>query len=436
MNAASPLTPSILNAFFVLLALVALGVLWTAIALKRLSDATRSIDYGKELARDLPPMISGSLHRPLLDLQDRFSRAIGELRESSAEKMQKVQIEASERLERALAQNRTELAQGLVNTTEILNKRFQTLEAGVGERLTKIGENVEAKLNENLKEGFQHFEKVNQHLMQAELKLAELNQVGKSIQDLNSLLKMPHLRGSFGEATLERLLADFLPPGSYEMQYAVVPNSPERVDAVVKLARQVLPIDSKFPREQVLPLFESNDPIVLESARKSLADFMRSEAKDIAKKYIRPEHGTTDLAMIFLPSETLYFEVIRNASLFEELSKLKVYPVSPNTLAMGLHSVSVAQEYYEMSRGVEKTIEDVKKARRHFDHFEKKFEDIGRGLKKAQEAYETANTHLGRYESSVYRLVGASEEGTGRLEENTTPPGADAPNGGTTGSLF
>ncbi len=376
-------------------------------------------------AKDLTPL--------LMDLQERISRTISDLRESTSEKLSKTQLEASERLDRTLAQNRAELAQGLSATTETLNLRFQGLETQVSDRLTKIGVNVEEKLNANLKEGFQHFEKVQQHLASAELKLQELNQVGRSIQDLNSLLKLPHLRGSFGESTLEKLLADFLPIGSYETQYAIVPNSPERVDAIVRLARQVLPIDSKFPREQVLPLFESDNPADLESARKVLADFVKSEAKDIAKKYIRPEHGTTDMALLFLPSEVLYFEVIRNVGLFEELSKLKVYPVSPNTLAMGLHSVSVAQEYYEMARGVEKTIEDVKKARKNFEHFEKRFDDIGKGLKKAQEAFETANTHLNRYESSVYRLIGEDAAVAAPGEVLPEPPTNTT---GTTGSLF
>lgn len=345
------------------------------------------------------------LQKPLMDMMDRFSRNGSE---------------AQERLDRSLAINRQELQNGLFKTTEALENKFKSLEAQVGTRLETIGKNVESKLNENLREGFKHFEKVQQHLQSAELKLASLNTVGQSISDLNQLLKLPHLRGGFGEDTLERLLADFLPVGSYELQYAVVPGAAERVDAVVKLARQMLPIDSKFPREQVLPLFDSQDPAMIENARKMLAEFVREQAKSIADKYIRPDHGTTDMALLFLPSETLYFEVIRNGKLFENLTKLKVYPVSPNTLSISLKAMTIAQEYYEMARGVEKTIEDVKKARRHFEHFEKKFEDIGKGLQKAQEAFDTANTHLGRYESSVYRLVG--EEDTSQLAIPEEPP--------------
>jgi DNA recombination protein RmuC len=415
--------------FFTVIAALAvflfLGFAWLAARIRKQAETFN-------VSKDLPPLLSQALSGPLLDLQDRFSRSIADLRESNAEKLQKTQIEASERLERALAHNRAELAQGLLSTTEVLNMRFQNLETQVSERLTKIGENVEAKLNENLKEGFQHFEKVQHHLQQAELKLAELSQVGKGISDLNSLLKLPHLRGAFGEASLERLLSDFLPMGSFEIQYAIVPGGVERVDAIVRLGRQILPIDSKFPREQVLPLFESHDPALLEVARKQLSDFVKAEAKDIAKKYIRPEHGTTDMALLFLPSETLYFEVIRNGTLYEEIAKLKVYPVSPNTLAMGLHSVSVAQEYYEMSRGVEKTVEDVKKARKHFENFERKFDEVGKGLKKAQEAFETANTHLGRYESSVFRLVGELLEPGGEIGDSAPPPALP----GKTESLF
>ena len=109
------------------------------------------------------------------------------------------------------------------------------------------------------------------------------------------------------------------------------------------------------------------------------------------------------------------------------MAKHKVFPVSPNTLAISLHAISMAQEYYEMARGVERTIEDIKKARRHFEHFERKFEDIGKGLKKAQEAFETANTHLGRYESSVFRLVGDEAALEGPADAELASPPSQAP---------
>lgn len=386
--------------------LMGLAILAAVIGLGVLQFLLLRSSFTQTIESKLPDL----LQKPILDLTERMTRTSSEVRETTTEKLAAHFRDTQERIDRTLAQGRQEMQFGLQKTTQALESKFQSLEQQVGLRLETIGKNVETKLNENLKEGFRHFEKVQEHLQAAELKLASLGAVGQSISDLNNLLKLPHLRGNFGEATLERLLADFLPSGSYELQYAVVPNSPERVDAVVKFARTILPIDSKFPREQVLPLFEAQDPATQDLARKTLSDFIKGQAKSIADKYIRPDHGTTDMALLFLPSETLYFEVVRDTKLFEHMAKLKVFPVSPNTLAISLNSVAMAQEYYEMARGVQKTIEDVRKARRHFEHFESKFEDIGKGLKKAQEAFETANTHLGRYENSIFRLTGETPE--------------------------
>lgn len=358
-----------------------------------------------------------------MEITERSTRQSGELQSLVEKRLSEGFLQSQERAARELTQSRLEMREGLTQTTTALEGRFQSLEKQVSERLQKIGENVEAKLNENLKEGFKHFEKVLQHLTQAEVKLAELSLVGGSISDLNNLLKLPHLRGGFGETTLERLLADFLPADGFELQYQLG-ESTERVDAVVKLANQVLPIDSKFPREQVLPLFETHDPALMEDARRALAEFVKTQARSIAKKYIRPDHGTTDMALLFLPSETLYFEVLRNGRVYEEISKLRVYPISPNTLSMGLRSIMMAQEYYNMARGVEETIEDVRKARSHFGHFEKKFDDLGKSLRKAQESFETAQTHLGRYGSSVFRLVGEDAE---RLTGDGPPTQLEAP---------
>lgn len=409
--------PVLVQVLFFLLTLGTLFLLGRSL-LNRITRANETLQQTlqQEIAREvqgrLPDLLGLAMQKPLLDLTERLGRHF---------------LDSQERVDRTLGQNRQELQFGLQKTTAALEVKFQSLDQQINTKLESIGKNVETKLNENLKEGFKHFEKVQQHLAAAEQKLASLGVVGQSISELNQLLKLPHLRGSFGEATLERLLSDFLPAQSFELQYAVVPNQPERVDAIVRLARQILPIDSKFPREQVLPLFESQDPAVLADARRALSDFVKAQAKSIAEKYIRPDHGTTDMALLFLPSETLYFEVIRDGQLFEYVTKHKVFPVSPNTLAISLHAISMAQDYYEMARGVERTIEDIKKARRHFEHFERKFEDIGKGLKKAQEAFETANTHLGRYESSVFRLVGDEAALEGPADAELASPPSQAP---------
>lgn len=291
------------------------------------------------------------------------------------------------RLFQDFSAQRSEIQQTLVSTHGSVNQRIGTLETQL------------------LKEQFQSFEKLQALLHQTDLKLKEIDRLGASIQDLGKLLRLPHLRGGFGENLLERILTDMLPSRLFALQYAIDPDSKERVDAIVRLPNQVLPIDSKFPREQVLPLFDSADPQQIKLGRKMLADQLKILARDIAKKYIRPELGTTPLALIFLPSETLYFEALHQTELFEELAKYRVYPTSPNTLAVTLHSIELANQYYEMAKGVEKTLQELQKSRSLLHKFTQKFEEVGKLQKRSLDMFDESVNALKRFEGSVTKLT-------------------------------
>ncbi|MBI5191513.1 MAG: DNA recombination protein RmuC [Nitrospirae bacterium] len=380
--------------------------------------------------------VGASLQQATVALSALITESGAGMRQEVADRLAAGLTDMRERVETQLAAGREENRREAAATTEAVMKRLgesgkateeriaaldkrnadslDAIKVKVDERLMVIGQQVQAKLDENMKEGFSHFTKVQEHLQKAEAQLMGVTAVGTSINELNNLLKLPHLRGGFGEANLEMLIADFLPSSLYEMQAQVSPGSPERVDVLVKLPGANLPIDSKFPREQVLALFETSDSAGLVEARKALARVVREQAKDIAAKYIKPEAGTTDMALMFLPSETLYFEVVRDGDLWAMLKRFKVYPVSPNTLAVTLNGVALSYEYYQMAKGVEKTIEDLKKARKHFGYFAEKFDAVGKQLDRAKDAYNTATTHLGRYTGSVARLTG---EEAGEIEE-------------------
>ncbi|MBI2069124.1 MAG: DNA recombination protein RmuC [Elusimicrobia bacterium] len=357
----------------------------------------------KQERADIAPLQDG-LVKLQSDMAGRIVQASGETKQLVAEKFADEFQKISERLNTQLDRGRQDQEARLLKMADGMEKRLEEIREKVDRRLLAIGDLVQEKLDKTIQDGHQQSEKVVEHLRKAELQLQNLNTVGTSINELNSLLKLPHLRGSFGEMTLESLLADFLPAGTYEVQTGATGD--RRPDAIVKFPKSYLPIDSKFPREQVLPLFESNDPAQIESARQELARVVKEQAKQIHDKYVHPEEGSMDMALMFLPSETLYFEVIRNIKLWEQLSKLKVFPVSPNTLAVTLKSIAIAHDYYEMAQGVQQTIEDIRKARNHFEHFENRFDEVGERLRKAQEAFDTAQTNLSRYTSSVTRLTG------------------------------
>ena len=359
-----------------------------------------------------------------LELGDRLQAGLKESRAELAQGLTQLSgtlqtkfEQLAESQSQSASRARGELAQSLDASTKALQARFEGLEkttaqslenirSKVDERLQAISDQVQAKLEKNIQEGFAHFKAVQEHLKAAEEQLRNVGVVGDSINQLNSLLKLPHLRGKFGEAELSRLLADFLPAAAFEEQVAVSPGSREMVDALVKFGELRLPIDSKFNRESILPLFETNDPVQLAEARVQLAAAIKAQAKSIAEKYIHPEHGTTDLALMFLPSETIYFEVIRDGTLLGAIHKLNVFPVSPNTLAIALRSIEMSLRQHEQAKGVQKTLDQIRLAQKHFGNFQASFEKVGDGLQKAQDAYHKATSHLSSFSGRVVRLTG------------------------------
>ena len=344
---------------------------------------------------------------------DRLAEGFSGLRGAVEGQMTAGRREQSERL----GETRTELAGALALTTSALKSEFDRLNQQTAEslesirervdaRLMAITEQVQSKLDQNIKEGFAQFEKVQQHLRAAEEQLREVGALGHSINDLNNLLKLPHLRGQFGEASLERLLSDFLPANMFEMQCAV--NGGGRVDAMISFPDRRLPIDAKFPREQVLAFFEESSKEQLELARVEFVRVMKAEAKRI-KGYIQPEHGTTEIALMYLPSETLYMEAVRNRELADWLNQLHVFPVSPNTLLMTLQTIALVHKWYEVASRFEKSRQELAKAQKSFDHFQNQFETVGKSLGKAQEAFDKASTHLKTYRGRVSALSGQEQ---------------------------
>ena len=373
--------------------------------------------------------IDQALTRRFTDVAVQFEKTRGELSLGISKELGASLAALRVAVDQQLVQGREEQSQLLLRVTSNLEQKFdqltqrqaesardsrqelalalESLRGEVDRRLNEITGQVQQKLDANIKEGFAHFEKVQEHLRSAEEQLRNVGTLGASIHDLNALLRLPHLRGKFGEASLERLLADFLPASMYELQSG--PGN-TRADAIIKFPQRNLPIDAKFSREQFPAIFEIGNVSEAEllQARKAFERVMKEHARSI-RGYIQPENGTTDFALMYLPSETLYFEIVRNRDLSDELNKLKVFPVSPNTLLVTLHAINMVHKWYQLERNLTRSIEEFQKASKSFDYFESKFEVIGKSLEKAQEAFSTASSHLTRYKVRVTSLSGEGQ---------------------------
>ena len=417
----------------VTLVLLNLGLLGALIALLRKAfQPPVSLETVAQLAAQLNKIdlsISQGLRSVTTEMAGRLESTKGDLRQQVTDRLAEGfqgicksvdgQLADGRREQtRHLFEARQELTSSLALTTSQLKAEFdglnqktaQSLEAireRVDTKLLEITQRVQDKLDQNIKEGFAQFEKVQQHLKAAEEQLREVGALGHSINDLNNLLKLPHMRGKFGEASLERLLSDFLPANMYDFQ-ASPSDGGGRADAIIYFPDRKLPIDAKFPREQILALFESNDEAEIAEARVQFVRVMKEQAKRI-KAYIQPENGTTDIALMYLPSETLYMEAVCSYDLTDWLNKQHVFVVSPNTLLMTLRTIALVYKWYEVASRFEKSRLELGKAQKSFDHFQSQFENVGKSLNKAQEAFDTASRHLKTYRGRVSALSGQEQ---------------------------
>lgn len=230
--------------------------------------------------------------------------------------------------------------------------------------------------------------------------LGEMRSVSDGVSDLRKVMTNVKTRGIWGEMQLGNLIRQALAPGQFAENVEVIPGSGERVEFAIRLPDQQgnsiwLPIDSKFPQESYLRLVDAEkikDPSAAEEARKALYRRIRSEAKTISEKYVSPPH-TTDFALMFLATESLYTEILQSPDLVEGIQRdYRVVISGPgtfsamlNTLQMGFRSLTIEQRASDVQRLLQQVEKD-------FSRFTESLEDARRKLSQAEDVMDTLSS--------------------------------------------
>jgi len=227
--------------------------------------------------------------------------------------------------------------------------------------------------------------------------LEQVEEHVKGVASFQELFKSPKLRGQWGEETLNHILSQHFPEELYEIQHEF--SSGEKVDAVLKLPNKLLaPIDAKFPLENFSKMVESKTDAEREDTKKLFVQDVKNRIDEIAKKYILPAEGTTDYALMYVPAEAVYYEIIngvgRDANIADYAQSKKVSIVSPNTLFMALRTiehwyrdVNVGRKTRDILHRLEKVIQDAGKLSEDFDK-------LGKHLDNAKSAYDSSDKRL------------------------------------------
>jgi DNA recombination protein RmuC len=302
------------------------------------------------------------------------------------------------------------LIQNFEHITATVDNRVKSMQDSNESRLKEIQGIVDEKLQKTLNDRLtQSFEAVSKQLESVGQGLGEMKTLAADARDLKNALTNVKDRGTYGEVRLEKLLEDILSPS----QYVKNANIADRkiVEFAIKLPGSgnnpvLLPIDSKFPIEDYNRLLDSEDKKSIDEARKALLSRIRSFAKDIHDKYIVPP-ATTDFALMFLPTEGLYAEVIRDAAFFDDLRKtFKVTPVGATTLAAFLSSLQIGFKTLAIEARSEEIANTLGRVKNEFEKFEAL---LSKARDQIQTVDKTLETMVGTRTRAINRALKSVE---------------------------
>ena len=332
----------------------------------KLEDQVQSLD---RLIREEFERNRESLQKALRENREELSNSFKNLGEGQSKQFEtfnknlndlvKLFTERTERLYEVLREtaleNRTEQTKSLTGIRETVEKKLTSLQEDNSKKLEEMRKTVDEKLQEGLEKRFnESFKLISTRLEEVHKGLGEMQSLASGVGDLKKVLTNVKTRGNLGEVQLGSILEQIFSPEQYEHNAQVKANSQERVEFAVKLPGKtqtdqdlLLPIDSKFPIEDYQRLLEayekadSTNTDQIESAAKQFENSLKKNAKDIFEKYINPP-VTTDFAIMFVPTEGLYAEVLRRTGLFESLQRTyKVTVVGPSNLVAFLSSLQM-----------------------------------------------------------------------------------------------
>ncbi|HET8575917.1 MAG TPA: DNA recombination protein RmuC [Methylomirabilota bacterium] len=326
--------------------------------------------------------------------------------------------QAIQLLQREIQATREESARSQLAATESLRLEMHQFTGQVTAQLGQVNTGVQQQL--------QHVTEVVGQVQGTLGQLGEVTQrvfdVGRDIAGLEAILKSPKIRGGLGETFLENLLGQMLGREHYELQYPF--KSGNIVDAAIRIGGRLVCVDAKFPLENFRRLMEESDDEKRRQFRRTFVRDVKARVDEIAKKYILPDEGTFDFALMYVPAENVYYEIVvksddggETQAVSEYALERKVVPVSPNSLYAYLQVIVLGLRGLQIERDAQEIQARLGRLSGDLDRFREAFDVVGRHLTNAKNKYDEATIALGRIEAKL--------EGIDRRGEQAALPGTD-----------
>jgi DNA recombination protein RmuC len=337
-----------------------------------------------------------------------FSRQMRELRDASKND------QAIGLVSQWMQETRSSMDTRLQETRQVLDSRLSEVDQKLGRSLDSVNQRLENNtktLGERLDNAARVIGDVQKNLGSMSQETQRIKEIGQDIASLSQILRSPKLRGGMGEFFLGDLLAQILPPHHFELQYGF--RSGEKVDAVIRLSDRMVPVDAKFPLENFKKMLEAQADDERKGWRRKFVSDVKKHADAIASKYILPDEGTFDFALMYIPAENVYYEtIIKDENFGEEKSisaysvEQKVIPVSPNSFYAYLQAIVLGLRGMRVEERAQEIIESLSRLKGDLGKFRGDFDVLGSHLTNAAKKYEEADKRLVKFEDRLESAEG------------------------------
>ncbi|MFA5145575.1 MAG: DNA recombination protein RmuC [Candidatus Omnitrophota bacterium] len=280
----------------------------------------------------------------------------------------------------------------------------------VNERLNQMNQTLQAAHNtmgQSLSSATNIFGNVKEQLGRLEATNAQILEFNKNLTSFQELLRAPKFRGQMGETLLENLLTQVLPKEHFHIQYRF--KSGETVDAAICLGERLVSIDAKFSLENFQKMLDTQDEQQKNAHRKKFLQDVKNRVDEISEKYILPQENTYDFALMYVPAENVYYEVIIKEDLFSYCMARKVIPVSPNTFYAYLQVICMGLKGLKIEENAKAILKTLSTLTIEINKFKEDFDTLGGHLVNARNKYEDSQKRLDRLSDRLTSIHDAKQ---------------------------
>jgi DNA recombination protein RmuC len=324
----------------------------------------------------------------------------------------------SDSLGSSLKTTQDALYQSLKMTSETMNQQLNVVTAQLS-NVTQQLQNNTGQVGSRLDNAAKVIQDVQNKLGELGQATKEIKELGQSVSKLEEMLKAPKLRGGLGELLLEDLLRQVLPIRSYEMQYRF--KSGQAVDAVIHLSGGMVPVDSKFPLENFQKMLDAKTDQDKRTAVRTFRSDVKKHIDAISDKYILPDEGTFDFALMYVPAENIYYEtIIKDESVSEEeglysyAMKKRVIPVSPNSFYAHLRVIAMGFKGLQIEKSAKEIFQSLERLGSELGKFSETFETLGTQLGNAKNNFDKADKQLNNLTEKFKTIQSIPEAGSAK----------------------